>query len=249
MASWLHATPTGTWLLVLLLALAGLAITAYALRALDLMGAVASFLLGLLIVLLGGLGWLLLMVAFTVLGFMATRVGKKRKEEQGTAEDREGERGAKNVLANGAAAGLAALAVLVVPQPAAAVAFVTAIAAVTADTLASEIGTLAPRARRVLPPFEVLASGRNGGVSWRGQAAASIGALAIAVLAVGLGMLSAGWAAVATVGGFLGCQVDSVLGATLERDELHDRPLSKQDVNFLASALPALVVLVIARLA
>jgi len=51
------------------------------------------------------------------------------------------------------------------------------------------------------------------------------------------------WAWVPLVGGFLGCQLDSLLGATLERGAGRAGPLSKQDVNFLASAVPAFVVL------
>ncbi|HLF16152.1 MAG TPA: hypothetical protein VI796_01820, partial [Candidatus Thermoplasmatota archaeon] len=62
------------WLAVTLLALAGLSLFAYTVRALDAVGAAASFLLGLLVALLGGLGWLMLMVLFTALGVAATRL-------------------------------------------------------------------------------------------------------------------------------------------------------------------------------
>lgn len=69
----------------------------------------------------------------------------------------------------------------------------------------------------------------------------------IAVAAVPLLGLSPRLAWVPAVAGWLGCQFDSVLGATLERDAVQtDRPLSKEGVNFLASLVPALVVLVAA---
>lgn len=239
------------WLGVITLALTGLSILAYAVRALDLLGAVASFFLGLEVALLGGIAWLALMTIFPVLGFAATRIGYSRKAERRVAEAGGGERGVGNVLGNGLGPGLAALAVLFqpfVPKTAAALAFATALAAATADTLASEIGVLAPRARRILPPYGTAPVGVNGAVSLAGQLAAAFGAAAIAVAAWLLLALPATLAWVPAVGGFLGCQLDSVLGATLERDETRPGPLSKQDVNFIASAVPAFAVLVVATL-
>ncbi len=245
---WMTATPEGVWLVVILLGLAGMALTAYAVRALDALGSIASFLLGLLVARLGGLGWLLLLVTFTGIGFLVTRVGRTRKQERRTMEANDGERGLKNVLANGAAAGLAAIALLVLDYQTVVPAFVAAVAAVTADTAASEVGTLAGRTRSIVPPFRDVEPGRNGGVSALGQAAAGMGALSIGLLAIPLTGISAGWAVGAAVAGFIGCQLDSLLGATLERDTMREGPLSKEDVNFISSALPALAVLVIAAL-
>lgn len=235
----------GSWLLVAILALAGLSTLAYAIRALDLLGAAGSFFLGLLIALFGGLTWVGLMVAFTALSVVATRVGYAKKQARKVAEADGGERGVKNVMGNGAAAGLVLLLGQVqgVPPLAVAAAYATAVAAVAADTLASEIGSLAPRARSILPPFRDVPVGTDGGVSLLGQAAALAGSAAIALLAVPAAGLPLRLVWVPLVGGFLGCQVDSVLGATLEGDAARGRPLGKQDVNFLASLLPSLLVL------
>jgi uncharacterized protein (TIGR00297 family) len=238
----------GPWLLVAVLALAGLSILAYALRALDMLGAVASFFLGFEIVLLGGLRWLALMTFFPVLGVLATRLGQRTKELRRVAEASGGERGVANVLGNGLAAGLAALALLLepaVPKMAATLAFATALAAATADTLASELGVLAKRARSMWPPFAAAPVGSNGAVSWRGQTAAVLGSSILAMGSVYL--LSVPWslAWVPALAGFAGCQLDSLLGATLERDATRQGPLSKQDVNFLAAAVPAGIVLAV----
>lgn len=236
---------------VITLGLVGLSILSYAMRALDLLGAVASFFLGLEVALLGGVSWLLLMTVFPVVGVVVTRVGYRRKAERRVAEAGGGERGVANVLGNGLGPGLAALALLFqpfVPPTAAALAFATALAAVTADTVASEIGVLQPRARSVLPPFRRVPAGGNGAVSLLGQAAALAGAGLIAWASSPLLGLSWRLAWVPAVAGFLGCQVDSLLGATLERDEDRRGPLSKQDVNFIASAVPAFVVLVVGTL-
>ncbi|HUR64291.1 MAG TPA: DUF92 domain-containing protein [Candidatus Thermoplasmatota archaeon] len=234
------------WLLVAFLALLGLAMLGYAVGALDLLGSVASFFLGLLIALLGGLDWLFLMVAFTGLGVAATRLGYGKKKERRLAEGEAGERGVANVMGNGAAAGLAVLANQVpqVPHLAVQLAFATAIAAVTADTLASEVGSLANRVRSILPPFRPIPVGSNGGVSLAGHLSALAGAATIAALSIPLVGVPWRWAWVPLVGGFLGCQLDSVLGATLERDAGRSGPLTKQDVNFLASAIPAVLIVV-----
>lgn len=241
---------TDLWLLVILLGLAGLSILSYALRALDLLGAVASFFLGLEVALLGGVAWLAVMTVFPVVGVLATRVGHRTKMALRVAEAQGGERSVGNVLGNGLAGALVALALLLdplVPPKAAALAFATAVAAVTADTLASELGVLARNARSILPPFGRAPAGTNGAVSLPGQLAAAAGAGLIALVAAWLLDLgSLAWIAAAF--GFLGCQLDSILGATLERDEVRTGPLTKQDVNFLAGAVPAFVVLVVATL-
>lgn len=237
----------GPWLLVLAATLAGLGLLAYSLRALDAAGAISSVLLGLAIALATGIGWILLMVCFSGLGVLATRAGYARKKRQRLAEEHGGERGLANVLGNGLAALLVALALpLGAPPLAVQAAFATAVAAVTADTLASEIGVLSARARMVVPPFARAAAGRNGAVSLLGQAAALVGSTAIALAAVPLIGLPWPWVWLPALAGWLGCQVDSVLGATLERDaEVPGRPLGKQGVNFLCGAVPAALVLAV----
>lgn len=237
------------WLLVILLALAGLSLLSWSLRALDAVGATTAFVLGLIVGVAGGLGWLLLMTAFTAAGVLVTRLGRRRKAAAGIAQERGGERGIRNVMANGLAPTLAALCVLFVDERAAALAFATAVATVTADTMASEVGSLSGKARSILPPFDHMRPGDNGGVSWLGQVAAAGGATVIAVASIFALPIAPILAIVPAIGGFVGCQVDSLLGATLEQDALNDRPLTNEDVNFLASAIPALIVLVIAALA
>lgn len=234
------------WLPVAILALAGLATLAYAIRALDLLGAAASFFLGLLIATQGGLSWIALMVLFTGLSVIATRTGYASKAARRIAEAAGGERGVKNVMGNGAAAGIIVLAAQVpgIPLLAVQAAYATAVAAVAADTLASELGSLSRRARSILPPFVQVQVGSNGGVSLPGQLAALLGSGLVslaAVPAVGL-PLRLVW--VPFLAGFLGCQLDSLLGATMEGDAREGRPLGKQDVNFLASLVPAVAVLI-----
>lgn len=238
------------WAVVMALALIGCCLLAYSLRILDGRGSLAAFVLGAAILGSGGLRWFLLMVVFTGIAFVATRFGRRRKEAQGTAEARDGERGAPNVLANGGAPALAAAAFWFMDPNAATIAYVVAVAAIMSDTLASEIGGMSQRARRILPPFHSQAPGTNGAVSWIGQLAAFLGPVAIAAAAVPLLEISWTAAAVAVVAGFMGSQLDSILGATLERDASQpDRPFGKGDVNFIASFVPMVLVLVAAHVA
>jgi uncharacterized protein (TIGR00297 family) len=238
--------PLWAWLGVLF----AMAVAAYAVGVLDFLGTVASFFLGLLVLLLGGAGWVVLLGVFAALGYAATRIGYARKQALRLVEGRRGERGVRNVMGNGAAAAFCVLATRLgpVPLPAVELAFASAVAAVAADTLAAEIGCLAPSARLVTWPFGRVPPGENGGVSWPGQAAAAAGALAIAAAAVWLIPIPARLAWVPAVAGFAGCQLDSLLGATLEGQAPH-KPLSKQDVNFLASASVAFVVMLGSTLA
>lgn len=236
------------WSVVMLLALVGCCLLAYSLRILDARGSTAAFVLGGAILWFGGLAWFSLMVVFTGLAFMATRFGRRRKMAHGTAEEREGERGAPNVLANGAAPAIAAASMVVFDPAAAALAYVVAVCAITADTLASEIGGMAARARCILPPFAHLSPGTNGAVSWLGQGAALLGPAVVASFAVWAMEITWLAAGIAVAAGFVGSQIDSILGATLEQDANHpDRRLGKGDVNFIASTIPTLIALLVAQ--
>lgn len=237
------------WYVALVLGLGGMALFAWSIKALDGPGAMAAFGMGLVIVLQTDVGWLVLLVSFTAISVVATKIGQGTKEARKAAESRGGERGVRNVLANGLAAMFMVLFLPWAGETAVALAFATAVAAVTADTMASEIGALSSKARRIVPPFELLRVGQNGGVSWLGQVASLLGAAVIGGLAIPLLGVSVELAWIPVLAGFLGCQMDSILGATLERDAEHDRPLTKEDVNFLASITPAVAVLVAVALA
>lgn len=125
-----------------------------------------------------------------------------------------GERNALQVLSNGGMYALSALGYLLFPSPLWYATGIGALAASTADTWATEIGTLfggepiSITSGRKVPP------GTSGGVTLIGTVAAAAGALFIAV-----GATLANWpvplAAVA-LGGMAGALADSLLGATLQ---------------------------------
>ncbi len=202
-------------------------------------GAVAA-LFGAFVVILGGFPFLGLLVLFVVASVLATRYGFDEKHRQHVQEGRGGERGVSNVVAHAtvpaALVATATIAPSLLPAPALAALYTAALAFGTSDTFASELGVLSGRARSILT-WRPVTPGTNGGVSGMGELWAFVGALSMSLVAAALFLLFGTPAPVAAAivgggaaAGFLGCQVDSVLGETLENRGY----LGKGSTNFLA---------------
>ena len=122
--------------------------------------------------------------------------------------------------------------------------FVASVAVATSDTFASEVGCLDNRVY-MITTLKKCEPGLNGGFSPNGQIAALVGALLISLVATALGMLVGAEALSSPVEfivsisiiGFLGCQVDSLLGALLENRGY----IGKGTVNTLAIATGAII--------
>jgi uncharacterized protein (TIGR00297 family) len=225
--------------LVATLVTIALALGAILARALTpLAGAVAAG-FGMVIVVAVGFAFLALLILFVVASVLVTRYRITEKRAKNLQEGKAGERGVANVVAHilvptGLAIG-AGLTPPVLSVPTVSVLYASALAFGAADTFASELGVLAGSARSILT-FRPVAPGVNGGVSAFGEVWALVGALTTGVvgylLYTGLGTptLAAGVVVgVVTVAGFLGCQIDSVLGEALE----NRRYLTKHSTNLL----------------
>jgi len=79
--------------------------------------------------------------------------------------------------------------------------------------------------------------GVDGGVTLLGEAASVFGSLSTGILAAATGMAGLPGLAAALLGGFLGTNFDSLLGATLQRRGY----LSNNGVNLFATLFGALV--------
>jgi len=229
--------------LVVFCVIVALFILSSRLHVLDLKGNICSVVIGAVIGLYGGILWLVILLFFVVIGFMGTKFRYRRKEELGVAEKRGGKRGWYNVLANGLVPTFIAF---LSPEfgTAGIVMFVTALAVATSDTLASEIGVLSDRVYLITNPFKRIERGIDGGVSLLGQGAALLGAFLISFVAILLIPVShpgfernASHFLLPLVLGFTGCQIDSLLGATLEQRGY----LGKGGVNFVSIALGSLL--------
>jgi len=130
----------------------------------------------------------------------------------------------------------------------AAVLFLTAVAAAASDTLASELGVLSPKAY-LITTFRRVQPGTNGGVSAAGTWWAFFAAFYSSVVG-GLVFWYTGSLAPTTVTlvvpmvfGLVGCQIDSVLGATLETKGYLTKLTNNLTSIALATILAAVVLL------
>ncbi len=209
-------------------------------------GLIAAATVGLSVSLLGHWTWLAILIVFLVVGSLATLWRYDEKAALRIAEDNKGTRGWRNVMANGGVAAGVAVVNYAMGEPEWAYSAAAASIAVAAsDTLASEIGSLDPRTRSIIN-LEAVPAGTNGGMSVLGTFAALAGGLLIAVMAVTLASITSVTTplvtlfVLVTVIGWLGCQVDSILGALFENKGL----IGKHTVNFLATLSGALMAII-----
>ncbi|MBN1978083.1 MAG: DUF92 domain-containing protein [Anaerolineae bacterium] len=214
----------GGFVLSLVIGLAG-----YRRGALKGSGVVGAVVTGTLIFGLGGWEWGALLIAFFISSSALSFYHAKDKEGLAEKFAKGHRRDLSQALANGGAA--AALAVLsrlfpLVEGGGEGVWFAAcagAMAAVNADTWATELGVLSSHPPRLITTGRQVEVGSSGGVTWLGTAA-SLGGAAFIGLLGGLGVLilGQGWAAAgvlllaAVAGGLAGSLFDSFLGATVQ---------------------------------
>ncbi len=206
-------------LLGLLLATAA-AFLARRLHTLTRGGAFAAAALGTVVFGLGGWQWAVLLLVFFILSSVLSRAFRRAKrlaEEEKYAKG--SERDEMQVLGNGGVAGLFALLHAFFPQAAWTwIGFAGALAAVNADTWATELGVLNPwQPRLITSPGRRVEKGTSGGVSPVGTLASLLAAAVIGALAASLATVPS-WNLLWTIAlaGLAGSLVDSLLGATLQ---------------------------------
>ena len=191
-------------------------------------------------------GWRTALIPLTVmliLTLVATRVGRSRKEELGTAEARQG-RAASQVAANLGVTALAALPITAAQlfspsQRATAVslaAITAALAEAAADTLSSELGQVFGGQPRLLTTFKPVPPGTDGGITLAGTASGCIGATIVTAVAAVTFPLSLRVSSIVFSCAVLGLFFDSLLGAALERRGW----LNNDAVNFLSTLASAI---------
>jgi uncharacterized protein (TIGR00297 family) len=226
-------------------------IVTYKLNAVDLSGALSGVLLGLFMIVFGGISWFVLLLVFLFLGAVFTKYKYGYKKKVGSAQTNEGSRGYKNAFGNCfvplifvvmyGVVGSASIPYLgTVDKSIFLAGYLGALATATADTLASEIGSTYRRQPRMITTLELVPPGTDGGVSLLGEAASIGGAAAIALAAIllGLNITSVEVLLFLTIFcGFIGTNLDSLLGATLQRRGL----LSNSGVNLVATLIGGLL--------
>lgn len=171
---------------------------------------------------LGGWTWGLLVVVFFVTSSALSHWRKAAKARIAADKFAKSEqRDWAQTMANGGAVVGLALLGAILPQPWLFAAVLGVLATVTADTWATELGTLSRAQPRLITTGRPVVPGTSGGVTLLGLAATAAGALTIGLAALLFTTLidraPATWAVLAALcGGVAGAATDSVLGATVQ---------------------------------
>jgi uncharacterized protein (TIGR00297 family) len=190
---------------------------AFRYRTADLSGLFSIALVGIILIVFAEASWMLVMLTFFILGSAATRYKYGFKKKLGIEQGQGGARGYRNVFANGLAASAAAVLYGVFVRPEFIVLYVGCVATAAADTLASEIGVTGGEPY-MITTFEKVPVGTNGGVTLTGEFVAVLGGLAVSLVALGLKIITPEMVVICTVAGFIGTNIDSIVGATLENN-------------------------------
>ena len=224
-----------------ILALLALFVASQKFHIFDLKGGIAALILGVIVDFAGYFTWLILLIVFALVSFAATKYRFTEKKRIKMQEGDLGERRIRNVLYAGVVGGTIAIFHLADPYLLRYFElFAISFAVVASDTFASEIGVLDQKVI-MITSFRRAQRGINGGISVLGELSAIAGAFIIALSYV---LLKIGDASVfallfITVFGFIGCQIDSVLGGLFE----NKGKLSKGQVNFLSVLFTLMIAL------
>ena len=216
-------------------------LVAYRRGSLTKSGVLGAVITGTIIFGFGGLAAGLTLIAFFVSSSLLSHFKERdaRKQRAAEAFDKGGRRDLGQALANGGAAAMLAIGVAVAhPFKDYAInlsaipvisAMVGALATVTADTWATELGVLNKSRPRLITTFKQVEPGTSGAVSVVGLAAASLGAIFIAIFFNTIFAVEASWVLATlgdrlkqllvtsvVLGGLAGSLFDSFLGATVQ---------------------------------
>ena len=211
-----------------------IAIFAFKRRQLNEKGVISAMFVGIVIFALGGWSWFLLLVSFFVTSSAWSKFKRKQKEAFASEHEKGDIRDAWQVLANSLFATVIAAVHFLQPGAALFAAFAAAVATVTADTWATEIGMLDARAYSVLNGKKAV-RGQSGVVSLLGLGASAAASLLIAMLAVAFNAVNnylaksgfsdvfypqfigdVHFVLIVAFAAFVGCFADSVFGATIQ---------------------------------
>lgn len=194
---------------------------AYRAHSLSRSGAVAATIVGTVVFGIGGWEWAVLLLTFFITSSGLSRAFKKRKAGLNEKFSKGHERDAGQVFGNGGMATLFAALHAFYPESIFPwIGFAASLAAVNADTWATELGVLNPTSPRMITNLaKRVEKGTSGGVSLFGTLASVLGSAAIAIPAVFLspiGTLNTNYLLLITTAGIAGSLFDSFLGATVQ---------------------------------
>jgi uncharacterized protein (TIGR00297 family) len=196
-----------------------IAFLAWRVGALSRSGAWAAALTGGVIFGSGGLAWAALLLTFFISSSLLSRLFANRKAAVNEKFSKGSRRDWGQVFANGGLGAILAMAYWSsAHQNWIWIAFVGAMAAVNADTWATELGILNPTAPRLITTGKSVEKGTSGGISLLGTLSALAGAALVGVVAALFSLATGAFGIIfiASLSGLAGSLFDSLLGATVQ---------------------------------
>ena len=189
-------------------------------------GSFVAFLLGFYFAGIGGWHWLMPVLLF----FLSSAAFTKLKHAIKGIENKPTARNAWQVIANIVWAVISSALFLFTRNEIFILFFIAFVAAVTADTWASEIGPLLNNRCFSLSKMSMVPAGTNGGISFFGSLAALTGATIISSLSyyIFFGSWHSDTIAILSVSAFMACFADSLLGTFVEDKMLQMNYFKKQ---------------------
>jgi uncharacterized protein (TIGR00297 family) len=217
---------------------------AYRFRVADVSGLFSGSLVGIILIVFADVRWFLVMLAFLVIGSAATRYRYDAKAAAGVAESHGGVRGYVNVFANGIVGVAAAVLYgLSGGNPLPLALFLGSVATAAADTMGGEIG-MTSHDPVLITTLEPVPKGTNGGITLLGEASALCASAAIALSAFLLGIGTFLMLLFVILAGFVGSNVDSLVGALLENKGM----IGNAGTNLIATLSGGLLALALSLL-
>lgn len=182
-------------------------------------GVAGALVVGTLTFGLGGWSWGLLLGIFFVTSSLLSHFRETEKRAAAEKFDKSHRRDFGQAMANGGAGAVVALLSVLFPSPLWFPFFLGVMATVTADTWATELGTLSKRPPRLITTGRATAVGTSGAVSPLGTFVSLLGGLAIGLAAAVVDGRRRGLplAIVGAFAGLVGSLFDSLLGATVQQ--------------------------------
>ena len=195
----------------------GIAVFAYKLRALSLSGAIAAAILGWVVFGLGGWAATEVLLTFFLSSSGLSFAFGKQKRGLSEKHSKGNRRDAMQVLANGGFAGVFLIFHAIFPAHTWLwAAYCASFAAANADTWASELGVLSKTNPRLITTGKEVEMGTSGAITLVGSVAAIAGSVLVALVGSWVSPLQPVTIFWISLAGFIGCLVDSLLGATIQ---------------------------------
>ncbi|MCJ2543803.1 DUF92 domain-containing protein [Thermostichus vulcanus] len=211
-------------------------------KALTRAGVIHAGILGLLV--WGGLGGrgYGVVAAYFLIGTAVTKLGLRRKQDQGIAEKRGGARGPENVWGSALTGAICAVGYTLFPHPLWWLGYSASFAAKLADTVSSEVGKAYGRKTFLITTWQAVPAGTEGAISLEGSLAGVTAAAGLSALAWGIGgeWVAANllWLGICWLAGILATLAESWIGVVLQPRIAW---LTNEVVNGIQTSLAALL--------